>query len=250
MEGISGSRLHPNYRGGGQNGHVTDDLDTAPPILRTLPATVEAPAPGDVWVGRAVSAVEAAIDELVEDFRLNPFVHRVEHSLHVQLFSLLMQQEVLHERRRIGKTSFFTGLVHKEWPETKPRTSVTGSVRRRGSFDLAVLAPSQLEAVQTLDQFIYGTIAAPIVIELGLGYQDDHLGGDEIKVLGSQVQHPYLVHFSRVQSRKQQATEALVNRLKPPIKVAYLHHDIDARKVRHKGLDGLAIEDWADDTAR
>ena len=41
-----------------------------------------------------------------------------------------------------------------------------------------------------------------------------------------------------------------MNRLKPPIKVAYLHHDIAARKVRHKGLDGLAIEDWADDTAR
>lgn len=230
---------------------MTDDLDTAPPILlRTLPATVEAPAPDDVWVGRAVLAVESAIDELVEDFRLNPFVHRVEHSLHVQLFSLLMEQEVLHERRRIGKTPFFTGLVHKEWPETKPRTSKTGTVRRRGSFDLAVLAPSQLDAVQSLDQFIYGTIAAPIVIELGLGYQDEHLGGDEIKVLGSQVQHPYLVHFSRVKSRKQQATEDLVNRPHPPIKVAYVHHDIDARMIRHKGLDGLAIEDWADDAAQ
>ncbi|MEO6470472.1 MAG: hypothetical protein ABIO14_01580 [Aeromicrobium sp.] len=123
-------------------------------------------------------------------------------------------------------------------------------MRRRGFFDLAVLAPSQLEAVQTLDQFIYGTISAPIVIELGLGYQDDHLSGDEIKVLGSQVQHPYLVHFSRVKSRKQQATEALVIHLQPPIRVAYVHHDIEARTMRFKGLDGPAIEDGAGDASR
>ena len=229
---------------------MTDDLDTVPLVpRRTLPPTVAAPAPGDPWVGKAVTAVEAAIDELVDDFRRNPFVHRVEHSLHVQLFGLLMQQGVLRERCQIGKTSFVTGLIHKEWPETKPRKSESGNVHRRGSFDLAVLAPSQLEAVQTLDQFIYGTIAAPIVIELGLGYQDEHLGGDEIKVLGSQVQHPYLVHFSRIKSRKQQATEALVNRLKPPIKVAYVHHDIEAGEVRFRNLGGPAIEDGNRDTA-
>jgi hypothetical protein len=229
---------------------MTDDFDiglSSP--LQSLPATVEAPDVKDLWVGRAVSAVEAAIDELADDFRRNPFVHRVEHSLHVQLFGLLMQQEILRERHRIGKTTFVTGLIHKEWPETQPRKAPSGDVRRRGSFDLAVLAPSQLEAVQTLDQFIYGTIAAPIVIELGLGYQDDHLVGDETKVLGSQVQHPYLVHFSRIKSRKQQATEAIVNRLPPPIKVVYVHHDIVAGKVRFKHLNSPAIEDWTFEAA-
>jgi hypothetical protein len=35
-----------------------------------------------------------------------------------------------------------------------------------------------------------GTIAAPIVIELGLGYQDEHLSGDEIKVLGVRCSIP------------------------------------------------------------
>jgi hypothetical protein len=40
-----------------------------------------------------------------------------------------------------------------------------------------------------------------------------------------------------------------VNRLPPPIKVAYVYHDIDAGQVRFKGLGGPAIEDWTDDTA-
>jgi hypothetical protein len=155
-----------------------------------------------------------------------------------------------HSRKRLRANGFSAGtrpLALRQQVCEDPQTPRKHAIARK--VPLAVLHPSQLEAVQTLDQFIYGTITAPIVIELGLGYQDDHLGGDEIKVLGSQVQHPYLVHFSRIKSRKQQATEALVNRLKPPIKVAYVHHDIDAGKVLFRGLGGPAIEDWNGDTA-
>ena len=54
--------------------------------------------------------------------------------------------------------AFGTWLIHKEWPETLPGRDVD----RRGLFDLAVLAPSQL-AQASIDQFRQGRIHAPIV---------------------------------------------------------------------------------------
>ncbi len=73
------------------------------------------------------------------------------------------------------------------------------------------------------------------------GSGGNHLRGDEEKVLGSEVQHPYLVHFSRSRSRRQPATEALVTKLGRPIKAAYVHHDLDAGTVAIKRLNDAEI---------
>jgi hypothetical protein len=68
----------------------------------------------------------------------------------------------------IGDSGFKTQLIHKEWPEARPRRKLDLTAdRRRGSFDLVVLAPSQLDRT-ALEQFRAGRIDAPIVIELGL----------------------------------------------------------------------------------
>jgi hypothetical protein len=77
------------------------------------------------------------------------------------------------------RAAFLTQLLHKEWPEFIPRKKAGEPMRalRRGSFDLAVLAPSQLRAA-TLKQVEDGPIDAPIVIELGLDYGPVHLQGD------------------------------------------------------------------------
>ena len=73
-------------------------------------------------------------------------------------------------------SSFKTQLIHKEWPEARPRKKPDLTAdRRRGSFDLVVLAPSQLRRT-ALEQFRVGRIDAPIVIELGLNYGRQHLG--------------------------------------------------------------------------
>jgi hypothetical protein len=106
----------------------------------------------------------------------------------------------------------------------------------QGSFDVVVLAPSQLEKA-TLEQFTVGRIDAPIVIELGLGYWTDHLSGDREKLTNSRVQHPYLVHLSRIPSGYQEETEASIAGIEAPAQIAYVHHDLEHKKVyvRHLG---------------
>lgn len=152
------------------------------------PDLVPAPALGGLEVAHAVSAVEAALDGLVEDFLCRPFTHRVEHSLHVQLSQYLADRVLPGGPHPIGDTGYTTQLIRKEWPETRPPPGKKG----RGSLDIAVLMPSQLAAIQSIDQFVNGRVEASIVIELGLGYQARHLLDDEQKLIDSEVQHGYL----------------------------------------------------------
>lgn len=213
---------------------LTDAL--APASSRPLPAAIPVPPPEDPWLKRMVPRVELAIDDLVRSYARHPFLHRVEHSLHAQLYKLLTAIPELDETYELGSTGYRTGLVHKEWPETvgRPSKAKNGRPARRGNFDLAILAPSQLPAVSSLDQFTRGTIAAPIVIELGLGYDEEHLTGDIEKLESSQVPHPYLVHFSHVRSSKHALTERAVLGLKPPLQIAYVRHEIDTGRVHRK----------------
>ena len=55
----------------------------------------------------------------------------------------------------IGNTGHRTQLIHKEWPETRPRQDKGG----RGNFDFAILDPLQL-AEARIDQFAGGHIEA------------------------------------------------------------------------------------------
>jgi hypothetical protein len=137
---------------------------------------VPAPPQDDGWVAEAVTAVEASITKLIDEFRVQPFIHRVEHSLHIPLVQLLGEWEHLRGWYPISDSGFKTQLIHKEWPEARPRKKPDLTAdRRRGSFDLVVLAPSQLRRT-ALEQFRVGRIDAPIVIELGLNYGRQHLG--------------------------------------------------------------------------
>jgi hypothetical protein len=206
-------------------------------LLDKVHMIVPAPPLGDEWVAEAVKATEASITKLIDEFRVQPFIHRVEHSLHVRLVQLLSEWENLRGWYPIGDSGFKTQLIHKEWPETRPRKKKPALAvdRRRGSFDLVVLAPGQLEKA-TLEQFTVGRIDAPIVIELGLGYWNDHLSGDQEKLTNSHVQHPYLVHLSRMPSGYQVATEAIIAGVKAPTQIAYVHHDLETKKVYFKYL--------------
>jgi hypothetical protein len=90
-------------------------------LLGKVHMTVPVPPPGDEWVAEAVKAVEASITKLIDEFRAQPFIHRVEHSLHARLMQLLSEWEHLRGWYPIGDSGFKTQLIHKEWPETKPR---------------------------------------------------------------------------------------------------------------------------------
>ena len=120
-----------------------------------------------------------------------------------------------------------------------------GTSKRRGSFDIAIVTPDQLRQV-SIDQFRLGRIAAPIVIELGLGYWDEHLRADYKKLKDSEIQHGYLVHLCRMPSARRRHTEELINRMQD-VGVVYVHHDIPNRRVSYKTLGGKPIteEDYS-----
>lgn len=183
------------------------------------------------WVRAATLSVDQAMDELVERFLVDPYLHRVEHSLHAELFRLLKDRGPLNEETRLA-TGESVQLVHKEWPETLPRL-VRGVPPRRGLFDLVVLSPPQLRAA-TLDQFRAGRIAAPIVIEVGLDYGFPHLEQDKVKLVTSKVAFPYLLHLSRIAVRDNGPAEELVEAPPENFRVAYAHHDPQTKTTRVK----------------
>jgi hypothetical protein len=199
-----------------------------PPVTPLVPL----PAAKDPWLAEARKAVDRALRVLVEQFCANPYLHRVEHSIHTTLYSLLKSEPVLADTVEL-KGGQVTQLVHKEWPETIPRFR-GGDRPPRGNFDIGIITPQQASSA-TLSQFLEGRIAAPLVVEVGLDYGLDHLAKDVEKLVNSQVPVPYLLHLSRVGLRNQRETESYIHGLGSDIHVAYVQIDPSngARWVKH-----------------
>jgi hypothetical protein len=117
------------------------------------------------------------------------------------------------------------------------------TVERRGLFDIVVRAPAQFEEV-TLEQFLQGRIEPPIVIEVGLDYGLEHLKGDICKLRTSQVQHPYLIHLSRIGPRVE-AVEDRINEIPtfaPHLQVAYVHHGTGGFAVKRLNDSAVSLQ--------
>ncbi|HEU6439536.1 MAG TPA: hypothetical protein VFC12_03765 [Terriglobales bacterium] len=188
-----------------------------------LAKRIRAPRSDDAWLQEAIAGVERAITQVVRDFMKDPLMHRVEHSIHARLWSLLTAQSIFKNPVAIGSTGMRTQLVHKEWPETLAEVA-----HHRGLFDLAILSPQQLVAASR-KQFRQGRIDAPIVIEVGLDYGYKHLLQDHWKLLNSRVVAPYLIHLSRLHAREVLA-ETLICNPKSPVRTAYVHHPSNGRR--------------------
>lgn len=100
---------------------------------------------------------------------------------------------------------------------------------------------SQPAPQNRLEQFRAGRIDAPIVVELGLNYGGQHLAGDRQKLANSAVQHPYLVHLSRMPSSRRGATEAVIAEISERPKIAYVHHDLEVKEVSYRHLASADI---------
>lgn len=173
------------------------------------------------------------MDRLVDDFAEHPYRHRVEHSLHLQLYRALAAHQQFDVLAPVGGSSLHAGLIHKEWPETQPGTDTD----RRGLFDFAVLAPSQL-AQASIDQFRRGRIHAPIAVEVGLDYGRAHLEQDLEKLRNSEVPHAYVVHFSRLPAGDN--VDDLMIGAYPTIRTAYAHVPPTGRRaVKHLTDTGI-----------
>jgi hypothetical protein len=185
------------------------------------------------WLRAAVEEVERALDLLVDDFAEHPYRHRVEHSLHLQLYRALAGCRQLDVLAPVGASSLHAGLIHKEWPETRPGADTD----RRGLFDLAVLAPSQL-ARASIEQFRQGRIHAPIAVEVGLDYGRAHLEQDLEKLRNSKVPHAYAVHLSRLQAGDD--VDDLLTAACPDIRTAYAHiPSAGGRAIKHLADTGI-----------
>ncbi|BBM86841.1 hypothetical protein [Candidatus Uabimicrobium amorphum] len=178
----------------------------------------------DSWMQESIFYVEQAINNLLEHFVQVPYFHRVEQSLHCELFRHLLQSDPLNQV--LNFEHFQTGIIHKEWPETIPR-EYEGK-NQRGNFDFALLTPpSKKEQKITTDDFCKGLIRPSIVIEMGLNYDFKHLQNDHQKLINSGVDYGYLIHFARKnagQKNVKEYVEQIISKEKASnIKIAYAH---------------------------
>ena len=138
------------------------------------------------WDRLAVSIVSKAIDQLVLDFIEFPYLHRVEHSIHCELFRILKSHTVFATTYPMGHRQ--TQCVHKEWPR---RGTSAG-----GHIDLCILSPDDLRSCSYRD-FRLGHLRPAIGIEIGLDYDLGHLSEDETKLMASESRMCFLVHLVR-----------------------------------------------------
>lgn len=218
-----------------------------------LPPLCAASVADEQWVADAKAAVERVLDAVVDDFCEQPYLHRVEHSLHAWLWSRLQQERVLQDVVNLKDGRNRTQLVHKEWPETHPRKRADGTEGPRGLFDLAILSPQQVGEA-SLEQLVFGRIEAPIVIEVGLDYGFPHLRQDAHKMLNSGVPAAYILHLSRLTDKDRTDTEQLLCNISDGRRSAYAHIHPQTGAVRSKHVRDLTVSERApqskDDCAR
>lgn len=196
------------------------------------------------WASRVIPEVEKAINTLVDEFCRFPYLHRVEHSIHCELYRHLIQSKILNQLIQLSE--FNTGTVHKEWPETRPRPD---KGNRRGNFDIAIIAPPATNTLSvSIDDFLDGRIEPAVVIELGLDYGLAHLKDDAEKLKNSDVENGYLVHLARQKGGPQYEVDEYVlelmeNEGNGGPRIAYVK--VDAEKIRYRRLrdSGLTKEE-------
>jgi hypothetical protein len=159
----------------------------------------------DEWTKEAACIVEESINKLVDAFVQDPYLHRVEQSLHVELCDILRQNPKLDARVSVGTLSVQTQLIHKEWPAIAARQST-----HRGNIDIVVLSPQVLSCCKSLSAFRNGHIQPQIAIEMGLDYGIEHLANDALKLLANKLKFGYIVHFVRDRPRDWQVEKMIL----------------------------------------
>jgi len=159
--------------------------------------------------------LETSIDSLVDNFIKEPYIHRCEHSLHCELYTMLTSHRALQGLYPIGNSPYKASLVHKEWPEPLRRKGKRG----RGKVDLAILnredlmdpvaasrksglLPQRVRPFKEIEVFTRGFLMPAFIVELGLNYKvATHLRPDHDKLLnsgyskGGKDRGAYLVHL-------------------------------------------------------
>jgi hypothetical protein len=182
------------------------------------------------------NAVENSINKFIDEFIQFPYLHRVEHSIHTQLFYVMMKNPYLSQQVFMGDGKTKTSLVHKEWPW--PLTNNA----KRGTFDFAVLTPEYLKKdCPNIHKFCDGHFCPPIIIEIGLNYGYSHLIKDKDKISKylKQGGSGYLIHLERERSENADTEKIIENVNIKGIKTAYAL--IVDKKIRYKYVNAPSI---------
>lgn len=187
------------------------------------------------WFESILPRFESAIDSLVNDFLQYPFRHRKEHSLHCELYHILAAEL---ESKCIWNYGYFkAGIIQKEWPETVHAPNTI-----RGNFDISIIGPQEENGRKiTINEFKEGLLRPAIVAEFGLDYGLSHLEKDKNKLINSDVQHGYLIHFDR-RNHYEKTIAAIENKIDKiielesitNIKIAYAYIDFQKSKIRYR----------------
>jgi len=211
---------------------------------RVLPTPVDH---DRTWGSGYVAAVEQCINRLVDAFVSAPYLHRVEHSLHCELFRELLSMPGIDSTHEVEGQLYRT--LQKEWPETVPRPEKSG---RRGGFDLVILGPRCSDASTLgLAEYCDGLLKPAFAIELGLDYGLGHLRQDATKLENSGIQHGYLVHFARDTGTRQAGVENFVESLIAQeadggLRVAYAFYGGGMFRTRKLGQPSIVVVDEAE----
>ena len=184
----------------------------------------------DGWIKEAVPESEKIINNFLKKFIDFPYLHRVEHSIHCDLYNFFVSDDLFNDIVELTDRTKIQ-ILHKEWPEYIPRENKNN---RRGNFDMAILAPESIKN-KSINDFIYGRIEAPIVVEMGLNYKIDHFTEDFKKLKNSNVYRGYLLHLVRKEVVNDNSIEPLLLKIEEQyknIKVGYVRHT--AKGVRFK----------------
>ena len=192
----------------------------------------------DSWVHKALPKSEEIINNFLNNFIKLPYLHRVEHSIHCDLYNLFQKDDLFNKDVKLLDGTK-TQILHKEWPEFTPREDKDN---RRGNFDFAILSPESIRDKGIFD-FTNGRIEAPIVVEVGLNYGEKHLLGDFKKLNNSKVYRGYLLHLVRKEKVDDNSIEEILSEIESKfknIKVGYVKHDVNG--VRYKLIKDKGIK--------
>jgi hypothetical protein len=144
--------------------------------------------------------INITIMKFGDEFIKDPFLHRVEHSMHCELYQMLTSSitEQYQSRYILNKNGFRSQLIHKEWPH---QDNIDKGHRRRGNYDLVILDKKSLKQC-TLDQYRLGrNVVLNTVIELGLNYDTNHLLKDCKTLNNTKSKNKWIIHFRNIKSR-------------------------------------------------
>jgi hypothetical protein len=211
------------------------------------------------YVASTIALVNKVVKDLTESFIQNPYLHRSEHNLHCETYRRLMEEETFQRTHHIS-TSEQVELLQKEWPEEDwnerlgnfdlkklwPSGELAIAPKQyvqRGTYDLSILAPQEVEACRSTKSYLDGKISPLIAIEFGLLEDYVHLRDNVAKLINNRVRFGYIVHFARPENKDNfEAVERLIDLVgsNTSLKVAYARVErIDGTLRSHKKLIGL-----------